>query len=315
MADHHHHHAGDEHGAHPHYQAQIPRQIGRSFLVAIALNVALVVTEAVYGILAGSMALVADAGHNLSDVLGLTLSLGALILARRKPTNRRTYGLRGTTILASLANAVVLLVVTGGVIWESIRRLLAPQEIAGKTVIVVALIGVVVNGVSAALFTAGRKDDLNLRSAFLHLLSDAGLAFGVAVAAGVMMVTGWRWLDPVVSVALSCFILVSTWDLLKRSLDLVLDAVPEGVDPESVRAYLAGLPGVCEVHDLHIWAMSTTETALTAHLVMPGNSCHPRFLSEVGAELQHRFRIEHATLQVEAPEAPDPCRLAPDGTL
>jgi cobalt-zinc-cadmium efflux system protein len=289
--------------------------MSRAFALAIALNVALVGAETVFGILAGSMALVADAGHNLSDVLGLTLSWGALLLARRKPTNRRTYGLRATTILASLANAVVLLVVTGGVLWESIRRLLAPQPVAHKTVIAVALIGVVVNGASAALFTAGRKDDLNLRSAFLHLLSDAGLALGVAAAAGVMMFTGWRWLDPVVSIALACFILVSTWDLLKKSIDLVLDAVPESVDPESVRSYLAGLQGVREVHDLHIWAMSTTETALTAHLVMPGDSCHPRFLSEVGTELQHRFHIEHATLQVEAPEAPDPCRLAPDETI
>jgi cobalt-zinc-cadmium efflux system protein len=310
-----HHHDHEEAHPHAHHHAQPPEQMGRAFVLAIGLNVALVAVETVYGILAGSMALVADAGHNLSDVLGLALSLGALVLARRKPTSRRTYGLRGTTILASLANAVVLLVVTGGVVWESVRRLLAPRPVESRTVIVVALVGVAINGLSAALFAASRKDDLNLRSAFLHLLSDAALALGVAAAAAVMMVTGWRWLDPVVSISLSCFILASTWGLLKRSLDLVLDAVPEGVDPESVRSYLTGLTGVREVHDLHIWAMSTTETALTAHLVMPGDSCHPRFLSEVGAELHHRFHIEHATLQVEAPEAPDPCRQAPDGTI
>jgi len=297
-------------GGHSHQHA--PGNVGRAFAVGIVLNFGFVIVEGVYGGLSHSMALVADAGHNLGDVLGLVLAWGATLLARRKPTKRRTYGFRSSTIIASLANAIVLLVAVGGIAWESVRRLFDPEPVAGKTVIVVALIGVVINAGSAALFMADRKGDLNVRSAFLHLATDALLSLGVAVAGGVMLFTGWRWLDPVVSIVLSIVILVSTWRLLRDAVNLVLDAVPEGIDPDKVRAYLAGLPGVLEVHDLHIWAMSTTETALTAHLIMPNASCHPKFLHEVCGELHKRFEIEHSTLQVEAPEAPDPCRLAPE---
>jgi cobalt-zinc-cadmium efflux system protein len=291
-----------------------PASFSTAFAVGIALNLGFVVTEIVYGILSHSMALVADAGHNLSDVLGLALAWGATALARMKPSKRRTYGFRRTTILASLTNATTLLVVTGAIVWESVRRFFEPQEVAGKTVIVVALIGVAVNGASALLFMKGRKGDLNVRSAFMHLASDAALALGVAVAGVVMMFTHWAWLDPLVSIVLSAVILAGTWSLLRGSLNLVLDAVPEGIDPDAVSAYLKGLPGVIEVHDLHIWPMSTTEVALTAHLVMPTTTCEPRFLADVCREVHRRFKIEHSTLQVESSDAPD-CKHAPPESL
>jgi cobalt-zinc-cadmium efflux system protein len=283
---------------------------GRAFVIGITLNFAFVIVEVVYGLLAHSMALVADAGHNLSDVLGLVLSLGAAMLAKRRATSRHTYGFRRSTILASLTNAVVLLFVTGGIAWESLQRFVHPETVGGLTVIVVALVGVVINGFSALLFAAGRKGDLNVRSAFLHLASDAGLALGVAVAGGVMLVTGWHWLDPAVSLALSLFILWSTWSLLRSSVNLVMDAVPEGIAPEKVRAHLVSLPDVLEVHDLHIWALSTTENALTAHLTMVGGACDPAFLTRVCKQLRDTFGIHHSTLQVEAPEAPEACQLA-----
>ena len=264
--------------------------------------------------LAHSVALIADAGHNLGDVLGLGLSWGATALARLKPSKRRTFGFRRSTIVASMANALILLFVTGGLTWESIQRLLAPQRPHGPTMIAVAIVGAVVNAVSALLFMRGREHDLNLRSAFVHLASDAVLAVGVAVAGGVIMVTGWLWLDPAVSIALAIAILVGTWSLLKKSLNLMLDGVPEGIDPEAVRALLSALPGVIEVHDLHIWAMSTTEPALTAHLVMPGNMCEPTFLADACRMLRERFDIDHATLQIDPQEAPA-CALAPDETV
>ncbi len=292
-----------------------PKNYGKAFIFGISANLAFVVVEVAYGVLAHSMALIADAGHNLGDVLGLALAWGASVLAKRAPTKRLTYGYRSTTIIASLTNAVVLLVVTGGIAWESVRRLATPEPVMGMTVILVALVGVIVNGVSAMLFMSGRKSDLNLRAAFLHLAADAGLALGVAIAGAVMLATGWRWLDPAVSIILSIVILAGTWSLLKSSTNLVLNAVPDGVDLEDVRLYLMSLSGVTEVHDLHIWAMSTTENALTAHLVMQTGSCEPRFLGDVCKVLHDRFGIEHSTLQVEAPDAPDPCRLAPDGTI
>jgi cobalt-zinc-cadmium efflux system protein len=298
--DHHHHHSS-------------PAAIGHAFAWGTLLNLTFVVVEATYGVLAHSMALLADAGHNLGDVLGLALAWGAATLARRKPTSRRTYGLRRTTILASLSNALLLLFVIGGVAWESLRRLSSPEPVAGLTVLVIALMGVAVNGGSALLFFAGRKSDMNVRGAFFHLAADAAMSLGVVVAGALMLLKkDWTWLDPTLGLLLSLVILASVWSLLRDSMNLALDAVPEGIDPDAVRSYLAGLPGVCEVHDLHIWAMSTTETALTAHLIMPGDSCHPKFLHDVGEELHEHFHIEHATLQVESPGAPSPCRLAPD---
>jgi cobalt-zinc-cadmium efflux system protein len=301
--DHHHHH----HHPRPNY--------GRAFIIGIALNLAFVVVEVTYGVLAHSVALIADAGHNLGDVLGLGLSLAATALARLKPSKRRTFGFRRSTIVASVANAIILLFVTGGLSWESVRRLLSPDPAQGRTMIVVALVGAAVNAASALLFMRGGKKDLNVRSAFMHLAADAVLALGVAAAGGVILLTGWLWLDPAVSIVLAITILVGTWSLLSKSLNLMLDAVPEGIDPEEVKAFLEALRGVVEVHDLHIWAMSTTETALTAHLVMPGNSCESTFLAEVCRELHAKFDIDHATLQIDPQEAPAPCTLAPEETV
>jgi cobalt-zinc-cadmium efflux system protein len=283
-----------------------------AFSIGLGLNLAFVVVEAVFGVWSRSLALVADAGHNLTDVLGLGLAWGAAMLARRKPSLRRTYGLRKSTVLASVANAVALLVATGALAWEATRRLVTPVHVHARTVIVVALVGVVVNGASAMPFFSGRDRDLNVRAAFTHLVSDAALSLGVAASGLVVLATGWTRLDPLVSLALAATILVGTWSLLRRSLDLVLDAVPHEIDPTAVRAFLEALPGVREVHDLHIWAMSTTETALTAHIVVHREAYPVRFLGDACHALHDRFAIEHATLQVETDELPSACRLAPD---
>jgi cobalt-zinc-cadmium efflux system protein len=300
------HDHGHDHHAHAH------EGTGRAFAIGIVLNAAIVVVEVVYGILSHSMALFADAGHNLGDVLGLALAGGATVLARRAPTRRRTYGFRRITLLSALANGVVLLVATGAIAWESIRRLVEPEPVDAKTVIGVAAVAAVVNGASALLFLRGRKDDLNVRAAFVHLAGDAGIAAGVVVASFVVLRTAWLWVDPLASLAVAALILVSTWSLLRRAMGLVLDAVPEQIDIDAVYGYLASLPCVAEVHDLHVWAMSTTETALTAHLVMPPNSCAPSFLSDICHELHERFGIEHPTLQVDPQDAPRPCKLASD---
>ncbi len=297
---------------HASHHPREPRAHGRAFAIGIALNLAFVILEVVYGALSHSVALLADAAHNVGDVLGLGLSWGATALASLKPSARRTFGFRRTTIVASVANALVLLFVTGGLTWESVQRLLSPQAAHGGTMLVVALVGAVVNAVSALLFMAGSKRDLNLRSAFLHLASDAALSLGVAVAGAGIVLTGWLWLDPVASIALALTILAGTWSLMRKSLDLMLDAVPEGIDPVEVKALLGALPGVVEVHDLHVWAMSTTETALTAHLVMPESGRAPTFLTSACKELHDRFGIDHATLQIDPQEAPAPCALAPD---
>jgi cobalt-zinc-cadmium efflux system protein len=302
--------------AHSHSHAHSPGSgHGRAFAVGILLNLVIVVAEVAYGVLGHSMALLSDAAHNASDVLGLALAWAATLLARRKPSARRTYGLRRMTILAALGNAVFLLVGTGGVGWEAIRRMPAPGPVDARIVMVVAGGAAVVNLLSALLFSKGRHSDLNVRSAFLHLAGDAAIAAGVVVSGLVVLETGWTRVDPITSLVVSVLVLYSTWSLLKDSLNLALDAVPEGIDPEEVRAFLCGLPGVSEIHDLHIWAMSTTENALTAHLVMPDNAGSPAFLGDVCKALHERFRIEHSTLQVEPPDAPAPCRQAPEETL
>ena len=306
---HDHSHGASGH-AHGHAHAHGTPSTGASFAIGIFLNLAFVAVEAVFGFVSHSMALLADAGHNLSDVLGLGLAWGAMILARRAPSAKRTYGLRGSTILASVANSVVLLFVAGGVAWESARRLMEPEPIASATILYVATAGVVVNGASALLFLRGRKDDLNVRSAFLHLASDAALSLGVAVAGGIMLATSWWWLDAAVSIAISLIILGATWSLLKSSLHLAVQGVPEHVDMKAVRSYLGSVPGVIEVHDLHVWSMSTTDVALTAHIVMPNEACTPTLLGEVAARLRDEFAIEHSTIQVCPPEAPE-CVLAP----
>jgi len=309
-ARHHHDHAHD-HGAAPHAH-RVVADTGRAFAVGVALNLGFVVIEIVYGVFANSLALLSDAGHNFSDVVSLLLAWGAATLARRLPTARFTYGLRGTTILAALGNAMLLLVAMGGIMWESLRRLTEPTPVQGWIVIWVALAGIVVNTATALLFMRGRKDDLNIRGAYLHMASDAVVSAGVVLAGAAMLYTGWLWLDPVVSLVISLVILVGTWGLLRDSVQLALQAVPAAVDAVEVRRHLSGLPGVQEVHDLHIWGMSTTETALTAHLVFPRGHPGDDFLASVAQDLEHRFMISHATLQVETATGSVPCALAPD---
>jgi cobalt-zinc-cadmium efflux system protein len=286
----------------------------RAFAVGVGLNLAFVLIEVFYGLRAHSVALVADAGHNFSDVLGLLLAWGAAVLARRLPTARRTYGLRRLSILAAMGNAMLLLFAIGAIAWEAVERLAQPVSVAAGTVIWVAAAGVVVNAATALLFMAGRRGDLNIRGAYLHMAADAGVSLGVVIAGSAIVATGWLWLDPAISLTIVAVILVGTWGLLRDSLNLVLDAVPENIDPTAVHAYLAGVAGVTEVHDLHIWGMSTTETALTAHLVHPGALVDDDLLARVGRELHDRFGIEHATLQVERGTSV-PCRLAPAHVL
>ena len=279
-----------------------------------------VAVEAVFGILAGSLALVADAGHNLSDVLALLLAWGAAFLSRRIPSTRRTYGLRRSSILSALANAVALFVVVGGVTWEAIRRIQDPGPVAGGIVIAVAAFGVLINGVSAALFFSGSKEDMNLRGAFLHLASDAAVSVAVVIAGAAILLTGWLWLDPAVSIGISLVILLGTWGLLRDSFNLALDAVPDQIDPTAVVAYLSNVPGVSNVHDLHIWGLSTTETALTVHLVM-GNEgtddavLDDALLANIREELEARFEIQHATIQLEQGDPSYPCELAPTSVV
>lgn len=298
-----------------HHHDHAPKSYGRAFAIGVGLNMAFVLIEAFYGYRAHSLALIADAGHNLSDVLGLLLAWGASILALRQPTPRRTYGLRRSSILAALINAVVLLIAIGGIAWEAVRRFSAPSSVEGGTVIWVAAIGIVINAATAWLFVAGQKEDLNIRGAFLHMAADAGVSLGVVLAGFAILATGWQWLDPVVSLIIVAVILVGTWGLLRDSVNLALDAVPENVDETRVQTYLASLPDVSDVHDLHIWGMSTTETALTAHLVLRFSNGGDALLHRVCKELHDQFGIEHATLQVETGDPAFPCGLAPADTV
>ena len=302
---HEHGHSHDHAHAHSHSHAHshAPTHFGTAFGIATALNLALVIVQVVYGLAANSIALLADAGHNLGDCLGLVLAWGAHVLARREPTVRFTYGYRSASILSALINAMLLLLATGAIAWEAIRRLSGPGEVAGWTVIIVALIGIAVNGISAMLLMRGNKDDLNVRGAFLHLAADAGVSAGVVIAGAVILLTGWNLIDPIASLLVSVVILWGTWGLLRESFRLSMDAVPAGIDPEQVRAFLGALPGVTSTHDLHIWAMSTTETALTCHLVIPAGHPGDAFLSETCHQLAHRFAIHHATFQIEIGDA------------
>ncbi len=308
MADNHKHGHKHRHGRHEHR----PADYGRVFAIATTLNVGFVLIEVIAGISAHSVALLADAGHNLSDVLGLVLAWGASILSRRRPSRRYTYGLRRSSILIALLNAIILLIVMGGIAWETIQRLRDPGPVAGVTVIGVAAVGVVINTVTALLFMAGRKRDLNIRGAFLHMVADAVVSLGVVLAGIAILATGWLWFDPVISLIIVVVVVVGTWRLLQDSVNLALDAVPEGIEPLAVQTYLSELPDVAQVHDLHIWAMSTTETALTAHIVIPTGHPGDAFLREVCRMLHNQFGIEHATLQVEIGDPGHPCSLAPD---
>jgi cobalt-zinc-cadmium efflux system protein len=308
------HHPHDPHDGHDHHHgpgghSHAPKDFGRAFAIGAGLNIAFVVAEAGAGLFTGSLALLADAGHNLSDVLGLLMAWGAVVIARRAPAGRRTYGLGKSTILASLANAGLLLLAVGGITWEAVRRFGAPQDIPTGPVIVVAAIGVAINTATALMFMRGQAD-LNVRGAFLHMAADAAVSLGVVFAAIVLwMQPEWRWIDPMISLVIAAVIVAGTWGLLRDSLDLALDAAPRGIDPEKVKAWLAGRPGVTEVHDLHIWAMSTSETALTAHLTRPDNTDPDSFLDELCHDLVHAFGIGHATLQLETGHR-GPCRLA-----
>lgn len=296
---------------HDHSHSHEPPGNNAAFAIGVVLNLGFVVVEVLYGFAAHSLALISDAGHNLSDVFCLLLAWGALQLTKAAPTKRRTYGWRRSSILAALINAVILLGVVGGITVEAIRRFAHPEEVAGGTVMAVAAIGIVINTISALLFMAGRKRDLNLKGAFLHMAGDAVVSLGVVIAAFAIRMTGWHWLDPAVSLAIGAVIVWGTWGLLRESINLSMDAVPGGIDPHAVENYLANLAGVTAVHDLHIWAMSTTEVALTVHLVMEEAPANDLFLHEVSDALHERFGIGHATTQIECGNCERDCRQAP----
>ena len=300
-----------DHHAHSHGHPSLG-DYGRVFAIGIGLNLVYVAVESGYGVMAGSLALIADAGHNLGDVLGLALSWGAAMLGRRSPSSRFTYGLGSTSILAALGNALILLVVTGGIAWEAILRLTHPVGVPGAAIAWVAGAGIAVNSLTAVLFIRGREHDLNIKSAFVHMAADALIAFGVVLAGIAIALTGWTWLDPLVGLVVSAIIVYGTWDLVRQALNLALDAVPSGVDPAAVRRHLAALPGVTALHDLHIWGMSTTETALTCHLVMPGGHPGDAVLAHITDELEHRFGIRHATIQIELGDTDEACALTPE---
>jgi cobalt-zinc-cadmium efflux system protein len=312
MADHFHDHLGghDEHGRDRAHAAPASR-FGFAFAVGIALNLAFVAAGVVFGILSNSMALIADAGHNLGDVLGLVVAWIASVLVRLAPSQRYTYGLRSSSILAALFNAVLLLVITGAIVFEAIHRFSEPAPVAGLTVMAVAATGIVINAVSALLFMRGRKRDLNIKGAFLHMASDAVVSVGVVFAGLAILLTGWQWIDPVVSLVIAAAIVLGTWGLLRDAVNMTLHGVPAGVDPVAVRDFLCACPGVADVHDLHIWPMSTTETALTCHLVMPAGFPGDEALRELSDHLRVRFAIPHATLQVEICDPGADCSVTP----
>jgi len=284
--------------SHPH-----SHDYGRAFAIGIALNMLFVLVEAFYGWLTDSLALLSDAGHNLSDVLGLLMAWGGFYLARLRPSRRHTYGLGRATMMAAVFNALILLVATGGIVWEAIARFSHPVPIQGGTVMVVAAIGIAVNGFTAWLFMPrGGRHDLNLRGAYLHMAADALVSLGVVIAAALFIWTGWTWLDPAISMVIAVVILLGTWDMLRHSLRLSLDGVPASIELDEVSDYLTTLPGVSAIHDLHIWAMSTSETALTVHLIMPDGQPDDDFLCRIANALHDRFDIDHTTIQIETGE-------------
>lgn len=300
QCDHHHHAHGD---------------YGWAFAIGVTLNLAFVVIEGAFGVWSNSLALLADAGHNLSDVLGLLLAWGGYALAKVAPSENRTYGWRGSTILAALFNGLLLLLAIGGIAWEAIGRLSHPAPVAAPTIIAVALVGVVINTLTAMLFMRGRERDLNIRGAYLHMAADALLSLGVVVAGILMMLTSLLWIDPVTSLVIAAVIFWGTWNLLRESVNLAMQAVPPSVSIGEVHEYLAALRGVVEVHDLHVWAMSTTEIALTAHLVKPEDTNDDQLLRETGHTLQHQFGISHWTIQIERSVDDADCGQADAGTL
>lgn len=309
-------HAGHDHSGHAHGGGgHVPSSFGRAFAIGISLNLAFVSVEAFYGVVAHSVALLADAAHNLADVSGLLIAWGASHLAKRQPTATRTYGWGRSTILASLTNAVVLLLGCGAIALEAARRFQDPQPVAGGTVMWVAAFGILINGATAMLFMRGRENDLNIKGAFLHMAADAAVSAGVVVAALLIVYTGWLWLDPVISLLIVVVITVGTWGLLRDSVNLAMDEVPGGIEMAQVQSSLLALPGVVEVHDLHVWALSTTETALTAHLVHDGSANASEVIRQASDEVRKRFRIGHSTIQVETAEHANSCELRPAGVV
>jgi len=291
---------GHDHN-HPAGHHHPPKDFGKAFLIGIFLNGAFILVEVVFGLWSGSLALLADAGHNLADVFGLVMAWVATLLIKRASSERRTYGWKRSTILAALFNALLLILGVGGILWEALGRLREPSAVAGLTVAWVAAAGIFVNGFTAWLFMSGRKQDLNVRGAFLHMAADAGVSLGVMISGLMIFFTGWTALDPVISVVIGLLILWSTWGLLRESLDMSMDAVPAGIDPLAVRAYLESLPEIQRVHHLHIWPLGTTETALTVHLVKHEASLDNALLARIGHHLESHFSIGHATIQFEAP--------------
>lgn len=307
-----HGHAHERGRGHEHGHAAGQGGFGTAFALGLALNLGFVAVEAAYGVIGNSMALLADAGHNLGDALGIAIAWGASILARRQPSHRYTYGLRSSSILAALFNAIVLLIAVGGIAVEAVNRLAAPAPVASGVVMAVAAIGIAVNGASALLFLRGQHGDINIRATFQHLLADAGVSLAVVAAGAAILVTGWLWLDPAISLVVAAVIVFGSWRLLRDAVNLALHGVPPGIDAAQVRCHLDGVAGVAAVHDLHIWPMSTTETALTCHLVMPEGHPGDALLAALAQELHERFDIDHATIQVETGDPDHPCKLVPD---
>ena len=316
---HDHGHSHHDHGlspghSHGHGHHHAPKDFGKAFAIGTALNAGFVVVEIGYGLASHSLALIADGLHNLSDVGGLLIAWWAMLLTRRKPTRSRTYGYRRASILAALGNAAFLLIAVGAIAYEALMRFWAPAPVATTTVMVVSAIGILVNGGTALLFMGGAHD-INIRGAFLHMAADAGVSLGVVVSAFLVGVTGWLWIDPAVGLAISAVILFSSWDLGRQAVNMAMDAVPQGVDRGKVERYLGGLPGVSEVHDVHIWAMSTTENAMTAHLVRPGAGLDDGLLATAASQLRERFGIQHVTLQIESGDPAHPCPFAPEDVI
>lgn len=304
--------AHQHHHDHRARDSALARSLDGAFLVGAALNVVFIGVEVAYGFASNSVALLADAGHNLGDVLGLLVAWGGSVLARRQPTPRFTYGLGSSSILAALFNAIVLLITVGGIAVEAVRRLYAPEPIAGLTVVIVAAVGIAVNGATALLFRRKSQRDINVRAAFLHMLGDAMVSVGVVLGGVGLALTGKLWIDSATSLLVAAFLVASTWRLLRQSIAMALQAVPPDIEPERVRDYLRSVAGVTQVHDLHIWPMSTTERALTCHLVIPEGHPGNAALAAVAQELHARFDIGHVTIQVEVGDPADLCKLVPD---
>lgn len=308
MHSHAHSHPLGGHDHHGHGHGHAPPDFGRAFAIGITLNLVYVAIETAAGLAYDSMALLADAGHNLSDVAGLLIAWGGFKLATRAPTARYTWGLQRSPILAALANALILVAACGGIAFESVHRLMTPLPVSGNMVMLVAGIGIIINVATALLFLRGRKGDVNIRGAYLHMMADAGVSAGVVAGGLLIRLTGWTWVDPVLGLAVAVLVLRATWGLLTESLALALDAVPPGIEPDAVKNWLAGLDGVAAVHDLHIWPQGTTGAILTAHLVMPAGHPGDETLANIAHALHHRYNIGHATLQVERGD--EHCRQA-----